>query len=293
MIYRPLGNTGFETSVLGLGGESALYKRSREAARIIERAFDLGINYFDTAPVYHDSELNLGDVLPPVRRQVFVATKVEERGYDGARRQIDESMRRLRTDYLDLVQIHSLDDMEEVDEVLRDDGAVRAIQEAKDAGVVRLAGVSGHADPEVLLAAIDGHPFDAILMALNPAEVHVRPFQRDLLPEAVRKGMGIMAMKVLARGLLSAKANVRPQSSIHYVLSLPVSNVVLGVMNQAQLERDVRIVQLIDRLGPMSQTDMRDLEGRTKPFARELNFYRKGGEGLPFPSPPNMVRDAL
>jgi len=293
VIYRPLGNTGFDTSVLGLGGESALYKRSREAGRIVERAFDLGINYFDTAPVYHDSELNLGDVLPPVRRQVFVATKVEERGYDGARRQIDESLRRLRTNYLDLVQIHSLDTMDEVAEVLREDGAVKAVQEAKDAGVVRLIGVSGHADPEVLLAAIDGHPFDTVLMALNPAEVHVRSFQPALLPAAAAKGMGIMAMKVLARGLLSAKANVRPQSSIHYVLSLPVSNVVLGVMNQAQLERDVRIVQLIDRLGPMSATDMRDLEERTRPFARELNFYRRGNESMPFPSPPNMVKEAL
>ena len=293
MIYRPLGNTGFDASVLGLGGESALYRRSREAGRIIERAFDLGINYFDTAPVYHDSELNLGDVLPPVRRQVFVATKVEERGYDGARRQIDESLKRLRTDYLDLVQIHSLDTMDEVAEVLRDDGAVRAVQEAKDAGVARFVGVSGHADPEVLLAAIDGHPFDTILMALNPAEVHVNSFQQELLPAAVRKDMGIVAMKVLARGLLSAKANVRPQSSIHYVLSLPVSNVILGVMNQAQLERDVRIVQLIDRLGPMSETDMRDLEARTQPFARELNFYRKGNESMPFPEPPNMVKEAL
>jgi len=293
VIYRPLGNTGFDASILGLGGESALYKRSREASRIIERAFDLGINYFDTAPVYHDSELNLGDVLPPVRRQVFIATKVEERGYDGARRQIDESMKRLRTDYLDLVQIHSLDTMEEVAEVLRDDGAVRAVQDAKDAGVVRLIGVSGHADPEVLLAAIDGHSFDTILMALNPAEVHVRSFQEELLPEAVRKGMGVIAMKVLARGLLSAKARIAPRTSIHYVLSLPVSNIILGVMNQAQLDRDAEIVQLIDRLGPMSKTDMRNLEAQTKPFAQALNFYRKGNENMPFPSPPNMVKEAL
>lgn len=293
MIYRPLGKTGFETSALGLGGESGIYKRTRPAARIIERAIELGINYFDTAPVYDESELNFGDVLPQVRDRVFIATKVEERGYDAAWRQLEASLKRLRTDHIDLWQIHHLDRLDEVDDIFQDDGAVRAVHEAKEQGIVKFAGVTGHTDPEVLLAAIERYPFDTILMALNPAEVHVHSFQEKLLPTAVEKDMGIMAMKVLARGLFTEHLGWKPVLPIHYVLSLPVSNVVLGVMNQEQLERNVKIVNDFERLGSMLERDMRALEQDSSSYANELTFFRKGNENQPFPYPPDMVTEAL
>ena len=293
MIYRPLGSTGFTTSVMGLGGESALYLRGSTAARIIERAFDLGINYFDTAPVYDDSELNLGDVLSDVRPRVFIATKIEERSYDGAWRQFEQSLQRLRTNYVDMLQVHNLSEPEEVEEISADDGALQMLHEAQEQGLIRFTGVTGHAEPDVLREAIARYPFDGILMALNPAEVHVHSFQKALLPEAVSKGMAVMGMKVLARGLFWEKAGLKPNLPIHYVLSLPVSNVVLGVMNVEQLERNVEIVDQFEKLGAMPEEGMRSLEEDTRAFAQELNFYRKGNEHLPFPVPPDMVIDAL
>lgn len=293
MIYRPLGKTGFNTSALGLGGESAIYKRGRPAAKIIEKAIDLGVNYFDTAPTYDESELNFGDVLPQVRDRVFIATKVEERGYDGAWRQLEASLKRLRTDHIDLWQIHHLDRPDEIDEIFEDDGVVRAVQEAKEQGLTRFVGVSGHTDPEVLETAIERYTFDTILMALNPAEVHVHSFQESLLPVAVSKDMGIMAMKVLARGLIMEHLGWNAVLPIHYVLSLAVSNVVLGVMNEEQLVRDAEIVNEFSRLGPMPEEDMRRLEQDSSSYANELTFFRKGNENFPFPYPPNMVRKAF
>ena len=293
MLYRPLGSTGFTTSAFGLGGESALYLRGDTAQRIIERAFDLGINYFDTAPVYDDSELNLGDVLPQVRNRVFIATKIEERGYDGAWRQFEQSLQRLRTTYVDLLQIHNLSEQEELDEISEDNGALQMLHEAKEQGLVRFTGVTGHAEPEVLREAIARYPFDGILMALNPAEVHVHSFQAALLPEAAAKGMAVMAMKVLARGLIWEKAGLKPNLAIHYVLSLPVSNAVLGVMNVEQLERNVETFEQFEKLGPMPEDGMKSLEEDTRAFAQDLNFYRKGNEHLPFPVPPDMTIDAL
>ncbi len=293
MIYRPLGSTGFTTSALALGGESALYLRGNTASQIVERAFELGINYFDTAPVYDDSELNLGDVLPGVRGRAFIATKIEERSYDGAWRQFEQSLQRLRTTYVDMLQIHNLSEQEELDEISEDNGALQMLHEAKEQGLVKFTGVTGHAEPEVLREAIARYPFDGILMALNPAEVHVHSFQTALLPEAVEKGMAVMAMKVLARGLFWQKAGLKPNLPIHYVLSLPVSNVVLGVMNIEQLERNVEIVEQFEKLGPMPEEGMRALEEDTRSFAQDLNFYRKGNEHMPFPVPPDMVIDAL
>lgn len=288
MQFRPLGKTGFYASALGLGGESALYKRGRDAARIIERAVELGINYYDTAPLYQDSELNYGDVLPAVRDHVFIATKTDQRDYDGAWRQFQDSLKRLRVDHVDLLQIHHLDFPGEVTEILSDRGAVRMAQEAKERGLARFIGVTGHSDPEVLLSAVDGHPFDAILIALNAGEAHVHSFQERLLPRAVELGMGVMAMKVLARGkILDAVPDA--EQAIRYVLSLPVSNVVIGVMNVRQLERNAEIVS---RFAPLRADEMAALEAATAPHAREINFYRKGLEDMPFPVPSDMVTEA-
>lgn len=287
MEYRPLGRTGFQTSVLGLGGESALYERSQKAVDIILRALRLGINYFDTAPLYAESEYNYGEVLPAYRDSMFIATKVDERGYDAAWRQFEASLGRLNVDSVDLLQIHHLDRPDEVEAIFRKDGVVRMLQEARDEGLVRFLGVTGHTDPRVLLEAIRRFPFDAILLALNPADPHVHSFQRELLPEAVRQDLGIMAMKVFSRGLLLEATGWGADTALRYVLTLPVSNAVVGVMNQDQLARNVAIASAFQ---PLSAETMKRLERTTIPYAREINFYRKGVDG-DFPTPPKMMEE--
>lgn len=276
MIYRELGRTGFHASALGLGGESALYTKSQQAVEIILRALEWGVNYFDTAPLYADSELNFGEVLPHRRQEMFIATKTDQRNYDAAWRQFEESLKRLQVDQVDLLQIHHLDFQEEVDAIFQHEGVVRMVQEAKDQGLTRFIGVTGHSDPEVLLRAIDTHPFDTILMALNPAEVHRLSFQNRLLPRAVELGMGIMAMKVFARGRLFDVPGMDAALSLDYVLSLPVDVAVTGVMNVDQLERNAAIVS--NFRGPLVTEDMARLEQAAAPFSPSVNFYRADAE---------------
>jgi aryl-alcohol dehydrogenase-like predicted oxidoreductase len=272
MQYRSFGGTGFRTSVLGLGGESALYRRSDAAVQIIVRALELGINYFDTAPVYLDSELNLGEVVPHARDRMFIATKIEDRSRDGAWRQLERSLRRLRTDHVDLLQIHHLDKMEEVTAVLALDGAVKMAEEARAQGLVRFIGVTGHSDPDVLLVALQSHPFDAILLALNPADVHRLSFQDRLLPYADHTGIGIAAMKVFGRGAIFPALRSAEQA-ISYVLSLPVDVAVVGVDSLAQLDRDA---QVASSFLPLSDVQMGALEVATSVDEERINFYRRG-----------------
>jgi aryl-alcohol dehydrogenase-like predicted oxidoreductase len=289
MIYRWLGRTGFQTSALGLGGESALDKRSDKAVAIIERAITLGVNYFDTAPLYEESELNYGQVLPRRRDKMFIATKTDQRDYDSAWRQFENSLKRLRVDRVDLLQIHHLDSDEEIKAIFDKNGVVKMVNEAKDQGLTGFIGVTGHRDPDVLLSAITKGDFDTILLAVNPADIHVHSFM-GLIGEAMKREMGIMAMKVLARGKFTELLGWRATDPIHYVLSLGVSNAVIGVMNEAQL---VKNAQTVSDWQMMPEDRMQALETATKAQAQDLNFYRKGNENMPFPRPPNMVTEAL
>lgn len=289
MIQRWLGKTGFSCSALGLGGESALYKHGDKAIAIIEKAVKLGVNYFDTAPLYQESELNYGEVLPRLRNKMFVATKTDQRDYDGAWRQFEKSLKRLRVDRVDLLQIHHLDSDEEIDAIFEDNGVVKMVTEAKEQGLTNFIGVTGHRDPDVLLSAIRKGAFDTILLAVNPADIHVHSFM-GLIGEAVKRDLGIMAMKVLARGKFTELLGWRARDPIWYTLTLPVSNVVIGVMNQEQLQKNV---ETVNAWKPLSEEEMRRLEVMTEPVAQEINFYRKGNENMEFPYPPNMVTEAL
>lgn len=275
MQYRSFGSTGFQCSVLGLGGESALYQRSDEAVQIIVRALELGINYFDTAPLYRDSELNYGEVTPHARGRMFLATKTDQRDRDGAWRQFEQSLRRLKTNYVDLLQIHHLDEHDEVDQVLGPGGAVQMAEEARAQGLVRYVGITGHTDPEVLLRALAGHHFDSILLALNPADVHRLSFQDRLLPYADQSGIGIAAMKVFARGEVFP-AVPSAEDAIGYVLSLPVDVAVVGIDNLAQLERNAAVASAFT---PMAPERMEALERATARDEERMNFYRRGSRG--------------
>lgn len=289
MRYRRLGKTGEQVSIFGLGGESALYKYSDQAVRIIQKALRLGVNYFDTAPAYQDSELNYGEVLPTHRRSMFIATKIDKRYYDSAWRQFERSLKRLKVDRVDLLQIHHLDFPEEVPAIMAPMGAVRMAHEAKEQGLTRFVGVTGHTDPEVLLSAINRYPFDTLLMAVNPADVHIHSFQEKLLPRAVELDLGVIAMKVMARGVLF-KALPSAKMALSYALTLPVSTAIVGVMNEAQLVRNAKIAS---EFFPLPRSLMTGLEEKVRPLAGTINFYRKGADTNRFPTPLSMPQAVL
>lgn len=275
MQYRRFGSTGFAASILGLGGESALYRHSEAAVQIIWRALELGVNYFDTAPLYQDSELNYGEVTPYARDRMFLATKTDQRDRDSAWRQFENSLARLRTDHVDLLQIHHLDDHAEVDQVLGPGGAVQMAEEARAQGLVRYVGITGHTDPHVLLRALEGHRFDSILLAMNPADVHRLSFQDRLLPYANQSGIGIVAMKVFARGEVFRSFG-SAEDALGYVWSLPVDLAITGIENIGQLERNAAIASTF---APMTPQRMAALEAATASDEERINYYRRGSRG--------------
>jgi aryl-alcohol dehydrogenase-like predicted oxidoreductase len=294
MPMRNLGRTGYQVGLFSLGGQAAVEKPDNEAVAvpIVERALDLGVNYIDTSARYGGdarwSERYIGTVMKRRRKEAFLATKTHDRTRDGSWKLLERSLQLLQTDHIDLWQIHNLARMEQVEQIFAADGAVKALVEARDQRIVRHIGVTGHADPAVLLEAIRRHPFDSILLALNAADPHHLSFRQELLPLAVEKEMAIIGMKIPARGLLlsswrppadpaSRFAGTRPGTldypeALRYVLSLPVSTVIVGVDSIAQLEENV---QLARSFVPLSDSQMKTLEARAEPVHRQALFFRR------------------
>ncbi|MCM3875327.1 MAG: aldo/keto reductase, partial [Thermoanaerobaculia bacterium] len=219
MPTRNFGRTGFRVGIFSLGGQAAVEKPDSEAAAvpILEKALDLGVNYIDTSARYGGdarwSERYIGKVMKRRRSEAFLATKTHDRTRDGAWKLLETSLELLNTDHVDLWQIHNLTSKEQVDRIFAPGGAVKAMQEARDQKLVRFLGVTGHADPDVLLEAIRRFPFDTVLMALNAADPHHRSFQKELLPAAVEKEMGIVGMKIPARGRILSSWTPPPAAS--------------------------------------------------------------------------------
>lgn len=275
---QPLGRTGVEVSVLALGGVIGMQlppSESHDPAAIAEAALDLGITYFDTAPGYNNgqSETNYGQVLARRRGEVFLACKTGERSYDGTMRSVEQSLKRLQTDHFDLLQIHGATAKEDPSVWGRPDGVVTALQKLREQKVTRFIGVTGHDDAEVLRRAIEMYEFDTLLTTLNPVSRR-RPFREDLLPAARRKGMGVIAMKVMGGGngcLVTGNPfrqlrlpyhddtshQVDAKTLIRYTLGLPISVAVIGVASVDQLKENVQIVR---GTGPMTATERQDLE---------------------------------
>jgi hypothetical protein len=276
---RQLGKTGFPVAVLALGGQGLLERSGREAEAIalIRRAIDLGVNYFDTAIKYGPSRSNLGRALSGDRDRVFLASKVHARDADGAWRQLEESLKLLRTDRIDLLQIHDVGPGDP-ERIFAQDGVYGALTGMRDQKLVRFLGVTGHKDPSLLLEAIRREPFDNVLMALNCADPHFLPFGDELLGECNRQGIGVVAMKVIARGALFRDAGVfhgaglrSLEQAIHYVLSRPVSAALMGCDTIDQLEENVDAAR---RFTPMAEGDMRRLEALVKPYAQTASYFK-------------------
>lgn len=230
-----------------------------EAKAITRRAYDLGINYFDNAHSYWGgrSEEVFGEVLPAVRKDVFITTKSTDRTRDGAAKELDLSLRRLKTDYVDLWQIHAVGEMEEVDRIFGPGGAIEAFEAAKRAGKCRFIGFTGHRDPHVHMAMLDRYDaYDTILMPLHPADPSYLSFEQIVLPEARKRGLGIQGMKGLANAKLLQSLSVR--QCIQYVLSLPIHCLAVGCTTIGQIEDDVRIAREFAQYDDDQLTAIRD-----------------------------------
>jgi uncharacterized protein len=272
---RPLGKTGFNVTLLSLGGEAAVEKKERpdDAEAIIHRALDLGINYIDTSPVYGEtgSETNIGRVMASRRAEVFLATKSGERTYDGVMRQIEESLKRLQTDHLDLYQMHDLRMDAELKAILAKGGALEAFEKLKDQKVIRHIGVTSHKDPALMLEAIRAYPFATALVALNVGDVHHASFKDNFLPEAVQQGLGIVAMKATAAGRLKPGETFTMKEMLEYVFTLPISNVIVGIGSLDELEENIETLQAFS---PLADAEMKALEDRAEPLAYKANFFK-------------------
>ena len=271
---RPLGRTGKEISILGLGGEGILrtHGETAKAVQVIHRALDLGITYCDTAPAYASSRDYYGAALGERRQQVFLASKTHERSRDGSLRLLDDSLIRLRTDHLDLWQLHDLRTTDDLDGIFAKGGALEALVRAREEGRVRFLGLTGHHHPAILVEAMRRFAFDTVLVALNAADVHRLSFIRTVLPEAVSRGIGVIGMKVCAQGRLLEDNGINMDEAMGYVLSLRgVSTIIVGCQTPGEVEDNVRIVR---QFRPFGEEQMRALEKRTCAGAAAFTYYK-------------------
>ncbi len=273
---RTLGKTGYAVSLFSLGGEATVEQsgRAEEAEAIINRAIDKGVNYIDTAPTYGGggSENNIGRVMAYRRDEVFLATKTGDRSYDGTMRLIEQSLERLRTDHIDLYQLHNVRTEGDLERTFAADGSVKALEKLKDEGVIRFTGITGHRDPDVLLKGITEYPFDCLLMSFNAGDVHYAPFQEKLLQEAVKKEMGIIAMKVATRGRIFREDGLPGmKQALDYVFSFPISTAIVGISSESEVDENAQIAANFEQL---SGDELKRLERLVKPYEQEANFFK-------------------
>jgi predicted aldo/keto reductase-like oxidoreductase len=241
---RKFGKTGEELTIIGQAGGRFPLISEEEARAIVLRAYDLGINYFDNAHGYWNgrSEEVYGHVLPPFRKKVFITSKSTKRTAKEAEAELDLSLKRLKTDYLDLWQIHAVNEKEEVARIFGPGGAIEAFEAAKKAGKCRFIGFTGHHDPHVHLEMLKAYDkYDTILMPLHAADPAYLSFEKLVLPVAVERGLGIQGMKNFGNAKLLQSLSAR--ECLTYVLSLPIHCTAIGCTTIGQLEDDVRIAQ--------------------------------------------------
>jgi uncharacterized protein len=262
---RTFGKTGQQLTIIGQAGGRFPMCSFDDAKAITLRAYELGINYFDTARIYWNgrSEEVYGEVLPQFRKNIFLTTKSPKRSRKEAETDLDASLRALKTDYVDLWQIHQVSEMDEVKQIFAPGGAIEAFEAAKKAGKCRFMGFTGHHDPAVHLAMLKSYDkYDTILMPLHPAEPAYLSFEKNVLPVAVERGMGIQAMKSTANSKLLHTIPLK--DCLRYVLSLPVHCVALGCTTIGQVEDDSRIAC---QFKPLDEAKLTSIRAEAAKFA--------------------------
>lgn len=276
MPARILGKTGYPVKIFSLGGQSTLEQpgTDRESEEIINRAIDLGVNYIDTAAAYGNgiSETYIGRVMRTRRNEVYLATKTHDRSYDGSMKLLERSLKNLQTDHLDAWQIHNVRTKDDLDKIFSKDGVIKALERARDEGVVRFAGITGHKDPFILAEALKRYEFDTILMALNAADRHHDSFIENLLPIAIEKKLGIIGMKVPARGRIFNNAGITSmRQAMRYVLTQPVSTIIVGIDTIQHLEENVAIAA---HFTPMTEDELLETEKLTASYYRDASWFK-------------------
>ncbi len=272
---RKLGLTGVDVTILGLGGEGILrtYGYDRKAYELINHAIDLGVNYFESARAYDGSESYYGKALKERRGQIFLTSKSHARTKAGALAHLHETLRNMWTDYLDLWQIHDVREEDEIAEIFGSGGALEAFVEAKEKGLVRFIGVTGHHSPPVLRTCIERFGFDTVLLPVNAAEPVALSFIEEVIPVAVRKEMGIVGMKVYFRGLAAEIPGIENLNSFYrFALSQQISTAVIGCDDIRQLEENVAYAELFE---PLRKEEQSTLIEFVAPYARRLMYYKE------------------
>ncbi|ACK72673.1 aldo/keto reductase [Gloeothece citriformis PCC 7424] len=281
MPQRVLGKTNISVPILGLGGSASPLSRpdqEGDAIAILERAFDLGIRYFDTAANYGPSEERIGKALSSHRQEIILATKTSSRNRDSAWRDLEQSLQRLQTDYLDLWQFHALTYDWDVNTILEPkQGAIKAALEAKEQGLIRGIGITGHHNPEIIVEGLRRYVFDTALVPINAADKHhSSSFIKKVLPVAQEKNTGIIAMKVPAYGRLFKPGVLDGMGqAMGYALSQSgVSCCIIAADTLSQLEENVRVAQ---EFKPLSSDELGMIEQRTAKVWRDSSFFRDWG----------------
>jgi aryl-alcohol dehydrogenase-like predicted oxidoreductase len=271
---RKLGKTKVDVTLLGLGGEGVLrtFGHDDEACALINRALDLGINYFESARAYSGSESYYGKALRERRKEIFLTSKSHARDRKGALEHLQETLKNMKTDHLDLWQMHDIRTDDDVKEIFGPGGAIEAFAEAKQKGLTRFIGVTGHHNPEILKKCISLFDFDTVLLPVNPAEPHYKSFLDEFVPFAKQKSMGVIGMKVYFRGFAARIPWFKSMEPfLHFALSQPVSTVVIGCDSVRQLEENVAFAM---KFSQMPNAEMMDLIEKVRPFSRQLMYYK-------------------
>jgi aryl-alcohol dehydrogenase-like predicted oxidoreductase len=282
MPYRVLGHTGEKVSAIGLGGWHLALKHVDEplSFRIVRTAIDRGINFMDNCWDYNEgaSEIRMGKALRNgYRDKVFLMTKIDGRSKKEATRQLDESLKRMKVDCIDLVQHHEILRYEDPHRIFDEDGANAALVEAQKAGKLRYIGFTGHKDPRIHLYMLEvarerGFKFAAAQMPLNVMDAHYRSFAKLVLPELVKDKIGVLAMKTMANGIILRSKTVKPIECLHYALNLPTSVVITGIDSMKILDQAFEAARTFK---PMSKAQVSALLAKTQRAAA-------GGEFEPF-----------
>ncbi|MBI2690204.1 MAG: aldo/keto reductase [Acidobacteria bacterium] len=276
---RVFGKTGIKLTVLAQGGSRMdLHPDLESARKFVRHVYDLGINYFDCAHAYWDgrAEEAYGGVLPEFRKQVFITTKSGKRTRADAEKELEISLKRLHTDYLDLWQMHDVRTQQEMDRIFGPNGAIEAFEAAKKAGKCRYIGFTGHFDPEIHVAMLKRYDkWDSVLMPLHAAETSYLSFEEGTLPLARERGIGIQAIKVFGKGYLLRA--ISPAECLRYVLNLNV-HAVAGCGTQGQMEDNIRVAKEFKPLAAEEVAAIRQkaITGRGVLHGSEMEYWKKG-----------------
>jgi predicted aldo/keto reductase-like oxidoreductase len=282
MLYRTFGKTGETVSVIGVGGyHIALTPSDVVAERIVRTAIDRGVNFMDNSWDYADGngqgEIKMGRALRDgYRQKVFLMTKVDGRTKQAAAQQLDESLKRLQTDHIDLLQFHEVIRMEDPDRFFEQGGALEAFLDARQAGKIRYIGFTGHKDPAVHLRMLEmarqeGFHFDAVLFPSNVMDWSFRSFVHEVMPVALKDGVAVQTMKPMANGDLLRSNTVTPTECLQYALSQPTSVVIHGMEKPEYLEHALGVVK---NFQPLSDAQISALAAKAKQAAMTGRFER-------------------